>query len=121
MYNKNVELVDPAKVIAWEHHQTTPEHEERAAQGKQRPVPVFEMPRQYRDLGEYLLLDGHHRLEAALRQRVALPIIVINRPADLRYVPQYNDRESKGMGQDFFDMLKQDYIEHAVESLRSQK
>ena len=84
-------------------------------------VQRFEMPRQYRDLGDYLLLDGHNRREAALRTQTEFPIIVINTPKDLRYVPQYNDPQCTRMGQDFFDMLKRDYIEDAIRELKTKR
>lgn len=90
MYKRKI---NPNKVLIWEHQNTKPELEELARQGKLHvlpPVPVFELPEKYRELGDYVLHDGHNRLEAARRANVELPIIVLTCAEDFKNLDNYN-------------------------------
>lgn len=108
MYKKTI---NPRKVVIWEHQKTTPELERLALEGKLEPVPVFEMPFEFKYLGDYLIIDGHHRTEAAKKKGVNLPILVLQTAKDIKHVPSLR---GVNIDPDSFEIIKYGYIQEAI-------
>lgn len=114
MYRKTV---DPNRVLIWQHTNTTPQLENIARSGRLGqlpPTPVFELPDQYRHLGDYVLHDGHHRREAARRTNSDLPIIVLECAEDFKLVENYNLSSWYEKSPEEFERIKQIQIECGV-------
>ena len=122
MYQQNV---NPNKVLIWEHQRTNLGLEKIAKDGRLgnlAPAPVFELPRRYKHLGDYVLLDSHNRREAARRNNVDLPVIVVESAAgDFRHVEQYADpffyEQDEGDFQEMVDDTVDNALKYFLDSL----
>lgn len=51
------------------------------------PIPVIEAPAELRQYGRFIVYNGHHRLAAAKKAGLAIPLILIETGKDLSYMP----------------------------------
>ncbi|MBU2638770.1 MAG: hypothetical protein KJ955_07390 [Nanoarchaeota archaeon] len=51
------------------------------------PIPVIEAPAELRQYGRFIVYNGHHRLAAAKKADLAIPLILIETGRDLSYMP----------------------------------
>lgn len=50
------------------------------------PVPVVEAPADLRDLGQYVVYNGHNRRAAALKAKILLPCLLLEKEQDVDYL-----------------------------------
>lgn len=111
MYEKKI---DPNKTLIWHHDKTTAELEELARTGRfdeLPPVPVLEIPEKYKHLGEYVLIDGHKRRNAAKKAGIDVNAMIIESGEDIKHITEnggqvYRDRSPKEFAE---------WIEHHVQ------
>ncbi len=124
------DMVDPNRVLPWKPANTDEYLLKLANVGnlvRAGRAPVFEIPDQYQ-VGDYVLIDGHHRRETALAAKKLLPIVAVQKPYDFkliaeryRFNPFANDKLimwSKYENQQF-DELRQQFVDRALIYLRS--
>ncbi|HLD05885.1 MAG TPA: hypothetical protein VJG90_09275 [Candidatus Nanoarchaeia archaeon] len=114
--------VNPERVLRWQHNNTTQALEDIARKGqlsKLGYVPVFDLPEECASLGDYVLIDGHKRYEAARRSNVCLPILVVQEAADFTNIPEYNASEYYDQSPEEFERFRQRIVGIALMNYRT--
>ncbi len=127
--------VDPKSVLPWHNSNPSPDLERIAQQGLLEetacPVVVCELPEQYRGFGAlngalYVVVDGHHRREAAIMVGVELPAAVLEYVGDLRLFPELTDVDPgtakywRNATQEDFERYTQGLADTAIRRLNGQ-
>ncbi|MFH1376725.1 MAG: hypothetical protein ABIH25_03750 [Candidatus Woesearchaeota archaeon] len=109
--------IDPSRVLPWEHRNTTDELVEITKAGnlyKLGPILGFELPN---DHINYLLLDGHKRLEAARVSGVNLLMAIIQKPSDFDLISNSEYRTWVSMSKSEFKKFVENTAIEAVDFL----
>ncbi len=113
----------PYEVLRWEHRKTAPELIEMARSGtlwKLGYVIAFETPPEYRSLGDYILVDGHKRVNAARKAKRQIRLMIIQNPEDFEHAdPEYQHWSS--MPNDKFKAYRSELLKDALSFNRGLK
>jgi len=118
--------VDPRRVAPYEHSWTIPKYEKLAKEdrlGEAGQILTFELPEIYNGLGDYVIINGHKRREAAIRHKVDLDILVLESPEDCKEISEYAPRQYpeyapwQYSSEDRFEETKRGYALGAVRAI----